>query len=229
MIYHPAKSRGAADHGWLKSHHSFSFADYYNPERVHFGALRVLNDDWIAPERGFGTHPHRDMEIVTIPLSGALRHKDSMGYSEVLKKGEVQAMSAGTGISHSEVNEEKVPLELLQIWVIPNKMGITPRYQQKFFSPEERKNKWQVVVSNEDQGALLIQQDAFFSLAHLSSPLSYKRRNEKHLVYLFLIDGKVEVNGQILEKRDALGLESDAEINPLQESEILAIEVPQMV
>ena len=226
MIYHPAKSRGYAHHGWLESFHTFSFADYYDPNRMAFGALRVLNDDRIAAKSGFGTHPHRDMEIVTIPLKGELRHKDSMGHSEILKKGEVQAMSAGTGILHSEKNESSEPLELLQIWVLPEKEGIKPRYEQKAFAPEDRRQKFQTVVSPEGEG-LWINQQAYFSLADMEKiALDYKIRRPGNGAYLFVISGSVQVAGKTLGERDGLGLEENFTVKTDGKAEVLVIDIP---
>jgi redox-sensitive bicupin YhaK (pirin superfamily) len=231
MIYHAANTRGGADHGWLKAKHTFSFADYYDPSRVHFGALRVLNDDHIAARRGFGTHPHQDMEIVTIPLQGELRHKDSMGNSEVLRKGEVQAMSAGTGILHSEFNDADEDLKLLQIWVMPKKLGVKPRYAQKVFPAEGRKQKFQTVVAPEGTGAegLEINQDAWFNLADLEkTSVDYKLHRPGHGAYVFVISGSVSVNGKELGARDGLGLEEDLHVVAGDKAEVLVIEVPML-
>jgi redox-sensitive bicupin YhaK (pirin superfamily) len=179
MIIHKAKSRGEANHGWLKSWHTFSFADYYNPSRMNFGALRVLNDDFIAPGMGFGTHPHKDMEIITIPLSGALQHKDSMGNTEIIRKGEVQIMSAGPGVRHSEFNAStNEEVTLLQIWVFPDKEGITPRYEQKDFSLVNKKNKLLPIVSpDRREGSVLINQNAYFYLGEIEveALVTYKK------------------------------------------------------
>ncbi len=165
---HRADTRGHADHGWLNAHHSFSFANYYNPERIRFGTLRVLNDDIVQPGEGFGTHPHDNMEIVTIPLKGELAHKDNTGNKEVIRPGEVQIMSAGSGLTHSEFNNSKTDeINLLQIWVFPKEKNIKPRYGQKVFKPEDRKNKIKTVVSPKDSDALWITQDSYFSLASL--------------------------------------------------------------
>jgi len=166
---HKADTRGIANHGWLNSHHTFSFASYFNPERMGFGTLRVINDDVVAPSMGFGTHPHQNMEIISLPLRGALKHKDTMGNSHVIKKGEVQAMSAGTGVSHSEYNNSKTEdVNFLQIWVMPKKLNIAPNYSQKEFSAEQRKNKFQLVVSPDGrENTVSINQDAFFSLSDL--------------------------------------------------------------
>lgn len=227
MIYHPAKSRGHAHHGWLESFHTFSFADYYDPQRMAFGALRVLNDDRIAAKSGFGTHPHRDMEIVTIPLKGELRHQDSMGHSEVLKKGEVQAMSAGTGIFHSEKNESSQPLELLQIWVLPEKEGIKPRYEQRAFAPEDRKQKFQTVVSPQKGEGLWINQQAYFSLADMENiELEYKIRRAGNGAYLFVISGSVQVAGKTLAERDGLGLAENFTVKADGAAEVLVIDIP---
>ena len=179
-VIHKAESRGTADHGWLKSWHSFSFADYYDPDRIHFGALRVLNDDIIHGGKGFGTHAHQNMEIITIPLEGALRHRDSMGHEKVIQKGEVQIMSAGTGVQHSEFNDSPtVAVNLLQIWILPKEMNIKPRYDQKVFSLSDRANKFQTVVSPSGQeGSVAINQDAYFSLVDLKKgkSLRYDRK-----------------------------------------------------
>ncbi len=232
MIIHQAATRGHADHGWLKSHHTFSFADYYNPERMSFGALRVINDDFIEGAMGFGTHPHRDMEIITIPLEGALQHKDSTGTSSVIKKGEVQIMSAGTGIRHSEFNANKdEPVTLLQIWVMPKKIGVEPRYEQKVFSIDDRKNKFQLVVAPDGRdGAVSINQDAFFSLSELDQgkEITYHKKAQGNGLYVFLVKGKIEVNGETLNTRDGLGIEEfeNLQIKSLEASEILLMEVP---
>lgn len=232
MTLHQAQTRGFADHGWLKSHHTFSFADYYNPERMGFGVLRVINDDSIDGGMGFGTHPHRDMEIISIPLEGAIAHKDSTGTSSVIKKGEVQIMSAGTGILHSEFNaNEAEAAKFLQIWVLPKKSGVKPRYEQKAFNTEERQNTLQLVVSPDGRdGSVSINQDAFFSLANLKSgkELTYQSFLNGNGVYLFLISGSVEVNGEILKARDGLGIEDfdSLDIKAHSDSEVLLMEVP---
>jgi redox-sensitive bicupin YhaK (pirin superfamily) len=232
MIIHRASSRGRADHGWLKTHHTFSFADYYNPERIQFGALRVINDDSIAAGMGFGRHPHRDMEIITIPLEGAVGHQDSEGHSSVIRKNEVQIMSAGTGIAHSEVNaSESEVLKLLQIWILPEKLNVKPRYEQKAFKVEERKNKLQFVVAPDGrEGALSINQKAFFSLADLDAEksLTYERQRSGNGLYIFVIKGSVEVSGELLNERDGAGIESfeRLSIKARSDSEILLMEVP---
>ncbi len=232
MIVHLSESRGQADHGWLKSWHTFSFADYYNPKRMNFGALRVLNDDFIAPGMGFGTHPHKDMEIITIPLSGALQHKDSMGNTEVIRKGEVQIMSAGTGIRHSEFNASSSDeVTLLQIWVFPNKEGITPRYEQKDFSKIDKQNKLlPVVTPDRREGSVLINQNAFFYLGDLKegASITYRKTSKDQGIYLFVINGEIILNNTKFRSRDAAGVENQDEISilALADSEILLIEVP---
>lgn len=229
---HKADSRGFADIGWLKSHHSFSFASYYNPERTRFGLLRVLNDDVIDAGMGFGTHPHDNMEIVTIPLSGEVAHQDSTGNKEVLKSGEVQIMSAGSGLTHSEFNNSKKdPLSLLQIWVFPKEKDIKPRYDQKSFDITERENKFQTVVSPDtENGAMWINQNAYFSLGNFDKEKSatYEIKHAGNGAYIFVIEGSVEIEGEILSKRDAIGIEdvNAIEILSKEKSEILVIEVP---
>jgi hypothetical protein len=209
FLIHKADSRGAADHGWLKARHSFSFASYYNRERLHFGALRVLNDDEIAGQRGFGTHPHQNMEIITIPLEGALAHKDSLGNGETVYKGDVQIMSAGTGVQHSEMNPQADWTKLLQIWILPDQQNIAPRYDQKTFGAEGRKNKLQLVVSPKHKDAMWINQDAYISLGHFEKGLekTYDLYSPtRNGVYLFVISGSLQVGEQVLERRDAIGL-----------------------
>ena len=232
MIIHKAESRGEANHGWLKSWHTFSFADYYNPGRMNFGALRVLNDDFIAPGMGFGTHPHKDMEIITIPLSGALQHKDSMGNTEIIRKGEVQIMSAGTGIRHSEFNSStKQEVTLLQIWVFPNREGITPRYEQKDFSLINKKNKLlPIVTPDRREESVLINQNAYFYLGEIDTGtfVTYKKTSSSQGIYLFVISGEVMINDAQLASRDAAGIrdQDEVSIKALSHSEILLMEVP---
>lgn len=229
---HRAESRGHADHGWLNAHHSFSFAGYYNPEKIRFGLLRVLNDDIVQPAMGFGTHPHDNMEIVTIPLKGELAHKDSTGSKGVIKPGEIQIMSAGSGLTHSEFNNSETELvNLLQIWVFPKVKNIQPRYDQKFFPPESRLNRILNVVSpEENNGALWINQDAYFSLLTLEEGKSekYLVNRKGNGVYIFLIDGELNAEGEVLKRRDAIGIEDAESINvtALTKSEVLFIEVP---
>jgi redox-sensitive bicupin YhaK (pirin superfamily) len=229
---HKAADRGYADHGWLKSHHSFSFAGYYNPEKVHFGMLRVLNDDWVAAGKGFGEHPHDNMEIVSIPLKGSLAHTDSEGNAHPIKTNEVQIMSAGTGITHSEFNHSREEaVNFLQIWVFPKLRNIQPRYEQKSFDPAERENRWQTLVSPyKDQEAVWINQDAWFSMARISkgNELDYQVHSAEQGAYLFVLEGNVEVAGEQLGKRDAIGIRNSAEftVKAGSDSEVLLIEVP---
>jgi redox-sensitive bicupin YhaK (pirin superfamily) len=231
-VLHPSRDRGHADHGWLNAHHSFSFANWYDPTRVQFGALRVLNDDIIAGGEGFGMHPHNDMEIITIILSGALEHSDNMGNGSVIRPGDVQVMSAGTGVHHSEFNP--LPDEatsLFQLWIFPKEKGIQPSYDQRSFDPSLRKNKIQAVASGfgkEDE--LYIHQDAVVSLGHAENgkSLEYTLAKKGNGAYVMLISGQAEVNGQILNKRDAVGI-TDIEkftINALDTSELLIVDVP---
>lgn len=212
-IVHRAEDRGFANHGWLQANHSFSFANYYNPQKMSFGALRVLNDDIIAPKMGFGTHPHDNMEIITIPLSGELKHKDSMHNEwQSVFTGEVQIMSAGTGVLHSETNgSESEHLSLFQIWITPNKQNVEPRYGQKTFKPEDRNNLLQTLVTSMDDdqnGSLKIYQDAVISRIDLDkgSSFEYTLRTENHGVYMMTIFGSGSVNNETIEARDAIGI-----------------------
>lgn len=231
-ILHKADSRGHADHGWLNAWHSFSFAGYHDPSRIHFGALRVLNDDSIAGGMGFGTHPHDNMEIITIPLSGQLEHRDSMGNTGIISKGEVQVMSAGTGIRHSEKNKNnKEDLKLLQIWVFPDKKNVEPRYDQRAFDLESAKNKLLTIVSPMGTAeGLNIHQNAWFHLGKLDkdSSLTYELKEKQNGVYAFVIDGEVSINGEQLSRRDALGItEADKlEVKAESDSELLLMEIP---
>ena len=231
-IIHKANSRGHFDYGWLKTYHTFSFSNYYDPERVNFGMLRVLNDDEIEGGQGFGTHPHNDMEIVTIPLEGAVAHKDSTGGEGVIYPDEIQVMSAGTGILHSEFNHLNDGItKLLQLWIFPDKKGHTPRYKQKFFDSEERKNKLQFIVTPEKKDDnLWLNQDAYLSLTDLEKDKStnYKVHTKGNGVYLFLIDGEISVAGEALSKRDGIGIYETDEfsITTIKDSQILLIEIP---
>jgi redox-sensitive bicupin YhaK (pirin superfamily) len=231
-IFHPSEQRGLANIGWLKSHHSFSFSNFYDPEKMNFGLLRVLNDDNVAQGMGFGTHGHDNMEIVSIPLSGALIHNDSTGREAIIKQGDVQIMSAGSGIKHSEYNESKEhPVQFLQIWVFPKERDITPRYEQKTFTEEEKINKFLTVVSpDKESGSIWINQDAWFSMSNLDAgkELVYKLRNKNNGVYVFLLDGAINAAGQALKTRDAVGVyETDSvELFATDASKILVIEVP---
>lgn len=231
-VIHKAEIRGHANHGWLDSYHSFSFANYYDPERMGFGLLRVLNDDVVAPGRGFGAHPHNNMEIISIPLSGTLAHQDSAGNSETIKTNEVQIMSAGAGITHTEYNPSQTePVKFLQIWVFPDQWDIEPRYEQKSFKTEDRQNKLQTVVSPDKNGdALWINQSAWFLMGSLKPGFSetYKLHNPEHGVYAFVLEGEVEIDGEKLGRRDGMGIsEIDAfNIKASSDAELLLIEVP---
>jgi len=231
-IFHPASSRGAADHGWLQAKHSFSFANYYDSERVQFGALRVLNDDIIAPGMGFGTHPHDNMEIITIPLDGTLEHKDSMDNIGVIETDEIQVMSAGSGVYHSEYNKNKdQSVSLLQIWVFPNKKNVTPRYDQKNIKDLKKLNSFYPIVTPKQNGpGMWIHQDAWFHLGEFDKEtrINYNINKKGNGVYAFLIEGSVQIDGESLEKRDALGLwdTESFELLANPNSRILLIEVP---
>ena len=233
-IFHPAGSRGYAAHGWLTTYYSFSFADYYDPQKMGFGALRVINDDIVEAGQGFGRHPHRDMEIITIPLSGALAHEDSMGNRAVIETGEVQVMSAGTGVEHSEFNASQTEAVMgLQIWILPNRRSVKPRYEQRSFDPSSYKNNFYLVVGPEaskKDGALFIHQDAFLSLAlfDADTDIEYALRKKGNGVYFFVIEGEAVIGDKALNKRDALGI-WDAEKVVVQAKNggfILAIEIP---
>ncbi len=228
---HRSSSRGHANHGWLDTYHSFSFAGWYDPERTRFGLLRVLNDDRVAAGKGFGRHPHDNMEIVSIPLSGSLEHQDNMGNRAVIKAGDVQIMSAGTGVYHAEYNhsrEEEV--RFLQIWVFPKTRDIEPRYEQKSFPVEERLNTLQTVVSPDGDEGVWINQDAWFHLGRFDAgrKVDYSLRKAGNGLYLFVLEGTVEAGGETLQKRDALAISDleSLEIRAAEESEYLLIEVP---
>lgn len=227
-----ASDRGSADYGWLKPNYYFSFAQYHDPAKVHFGLLRVLNDDYIAGGGAFPTHPHDNMEIVTIPFSGALQHKDSTGGQGIIRVGDIQIMSAGSGVRHSEANASATdPVTLFQVWIFPKERNISPRYDQKNFNIDERMNKWQVVVSPlESDHALWINQDARFSLTKLESGKSmvYTNAFKGNGVFLVVISGSVKINNEELGKRDALGISGtdDFELLAHEDSELLAIEIP---
>ncbi|MEM1257507.1 MAG: pirin family protein [Bacteroidota bacterium] len=231
-VLHKADTRGYANHGWLKSHHSFSFAGYQNPERNHFGVLRVLNDDQVSEARGFGTHPHDNMEIVSIPLEGDLEHKDSMGNTTVIREGDVQVMSAGTGIYHSEYNKNADrPVKFLQIWVFPNKRNVAPRYDQISIRDIEKENAfYQVLSPNTDDDGVWAHQDAWFHLGKFDegSSATYHIKKEGNGVYAFVLEGEAEINGQPLSKRDGLGVwDTDKlEFKSTSDSRILLMEVP---
>ncbi len=234
-VLHKAETRGHAKHGWLNSYHSFSFAGYYEPSRIHFGALRVLNDDTVAAGMGFGTHPHDNMEIISIPLSGDLKHKDSMGNETVIKQGDIQVMSAGTGISHSEMNANKgKEVKFLQIWVFPNKKNVQPRYGQITLDVNKMNNNLlQVVSPNENDEGVWIHQDAWFSLGNLGKDFSteYKLNNSSNGVYAFVLEGAVTINGEVLNSRDGLEItETEAlQITSTADSRLLLMEVPMVL
>lgn len=237
--YHPADSRGIANHGWLFSRHTFSFAHYYDPERIHFGALRVLNDDYLAEGMGFGTHPHDNMEIISIPLEGDLEHQDSMGNKTVIKHGDIQVMSAGTGIKHSEYNKNKDrPVKFLQIWVIPNKRNVAPRYDQITLDLVDRRNKLQTVISPEGSAqpgtSMWIHQNAWFHIGNFDEHLEhqYVMHEKSNGVYAFVIKGSFDINGIKLNERDGLEISNISEFTITScsnESEILLMEVPMEI
>jgi len=235
IVIHKADTRGHANHGWLDSHHTFSFANYYNPERMHFGVLRVLNDDRVDPGMGFGRHPHDNMEIISIPLEGDLEHKDSMGNTAVIKKGDIQVMSAGTGIYHSEYNKNEDQLsKFLQIWVFPNKKNVTPRYDQITLNLADRHNKIQQVLSpNVDDEGVWIHQDAWFHLADFDKGFSseYKVKKAGNGVYAFILSGDVEINGNALNTRDGMGIwdVDTLNIKATSDASFLLMEVPMTV
>ena len=232
-VLHKAATRGHASHGWLDSWHTFSFANYHDAERVHFGALRVLNDDTVAPGMGFGKHPHDNMEIISIPLEGYLEHQDSMGTKQTIREGDVQAMSAGTGIAHSEKNgSTTAPVKFLQIWVFPNKRNVEPHYDQKTFSDVEKHNKLVTVVSpiNDGDAAVHIHQDAWFSLGNLDKDVSvnYDVKQDGNGVYIFVLEGDVAVNDIVLNRRDGLGISEtkSLSIKATSNSKLLLMDVP---
>lgn len=232
-MIHRADSRGKADHGWLLSQHTFSFANYYNPERMHFGVLRVLNDDKVEAGRGFGTHPHDNMEIISIPLEGDLEHKDSMGNTAVIRSGDIQVMSAGTGIMHSEFNKNSDQLvKFLQIWIYPKKRNVTPRYDQITLDKTKGHNQFQQILSpNADDEGVWIHQDAWFHLGTFDQNKGtlYQIRKKGNGVYAFILKGSAEIGGEIIEERDGFGVWDIQEINikALKEgTEILLMEVP---
>lgn len=230
-IIHKADSRGYANHGWLQSYHTFSFAGYHNSERMNFGALRVLNDDIVKPKMGFGTHPHKNMEIISIPISGALSHKDSMENKRAIEVGEIQVMSAGTGLTHSEFNDSKtLETNFLQLWIIPSEQNVTPKYNQKKFNSLDRKNKLQAIVSpynNSLDNTLVVHQKAYLYLTDLDQNKTIEY-NLKNGVYVFVIEGEVTIEGEILKDRDAIGI-YDAEkiaVTTSKDSKLLIIDVP---
>lgn len=231
-IYHSADSRGQANHGWLKSNHTFSFANYYNRDRMHFGVLRVINDDFVEGGEGFGTHPHNDMEIISIPLDGDLEHRDSMGNGSIIRKGDVQVMSAGTGITHSEFNaNQDKPVKFLQIWVFPREKGVAPRYDQKHIADFAKPNDFQQIVSpNQNEDGVWIHQDAWFHIANFDKGIAkeYHLKKNGNGVYVFVIKGSAKIGDQTLNERDGYGIrDTDSfTLEALENSEILLMEVP---
>jgi redox-sensitive bicupin YhaK (pirin superfamily) len=231
-ILYKANTRGHANHGWLDTYYSFSFADYYNPERMNFGVLRVLNDDTIDGGRGFSFHPHDNMEIISIPLEGDLEHKDSMGNVAVIKEGDLQVMSAGTGVMHSEYNKNKDKAgKFLQIWILPNKRNVEPRYDQISIRDFEKQNEfYQLVSPNKNDQGVWIHQNAWFFMGNFDENFSapYALRNEQNGVFVFVIDGQVEINDQVLSKRDGFGIWESPYflVKTLSKAKILIMEVP---
>ncbi len=230
---HESTKRGSADHDWLKSYHSFSFADYYNRDKMHFGKLRVLNDDEVAPSKGFGLHSHKDMEIITIPLKGALKHSDNLGNEKVLASGEVQVMSAGTGVMHSEFNASNTePVQFFQVWIFTDQLGHKPRYGQKQFESDGRQEHWQLLVSPDGRNdSLKIHQNAFISLIESGGleEFSYTLHSPGNGLYLMVVEGAVVVEEKELQRRDAAGLwsfDQPVNIRFLEPSSLMAIEVP---
>lgn len=230
-IIDKASSRGYFDHGWLKTHHTFSFADYYNPSRVHFGALRVLNDDTVAPSKGFDTHPHQNMEVISIPLTGYLKHGDSVQNQQTITVGDIQVMSAGSGIFHSEYNgSDKEPVGFLQIWVFPRDKDTAPKYNNFDIRPLLKKNEFSLFLSPDRETPASIRQDAWFSMGELDKGVKagYKLHKEGQGVYVFVIEGSVKVAGETLSRRDGIGIwDADAiEVEALEKSKVLLMEVP---
>ena len=230
--FHAANTRGNANHGWLNANHSFSFANYHNPERMNFGALRVLNDDTIAAGMGFGTHPHENMEIITIPLEGDLEHKDSMGNIGVINEGEIQVMSAGTGVHHSEYNKNAdQAVKVLQLWVFPKKQNVTPRYDQMSVRDLKKPNDfYQVLSPNSEDAGMWVHQDTWFHLGEfdVEKSLDYTLKKPGNGVYVFVIEGSFNVEGENLKKRDAIGIWDTETINftAQSQSKVLLVEVP---
>ena len=234
LTLHKATTRGHANHGWLNSYHTFSFANYRNPERMNFGVLRVLNDDTVSGGMGFGKHPHDNMEIISIPLSGDLEHQDSMGNVTIIKEGDIQAMTAGTGITHSEKNKNRdKEVKFLQIWIIPKKRDVEPSYSQISIKPEDRHNKLQQIVSpNIDDEGVTINQDAWFYITDLdaSKELNYNLKDHKNGVYAFVLEGSVFISNEKLNTRDGLGITDSEALNIKAETntKLLLMEVPMI-
>jgi hypothetical protein len=234
-VLHKATTRGHANHGWLDSHHTFSFANYYNPERTNFGVLRVLNDDEVSAGRGFGKHPHDNMEIISIPLEGNLEHQDSMGNKTVIKQGDVQVMSAGTGIFHSEKNESTAnPVKFLQIWMFPNPRNVTPRYDQITLKATDLKNElYQILSPNQDDEGVWAHQNAWFHLGNFDNGKSttYNIKASKNGVYAFVLEGEITIEGQRLSKRDGFGVweATSITIQANADAKILLMDVPMEI
>ena len=232
-VLHKANTRGHANHGWLESYHTFSFANYHNPERMNFGVLRVLNDDRVSQGMGFGKHPHDNMEIISIPLEGDLEHQDSMGNTTVIKEGDIQAMSAGTGIFHSEYNKNKDQLvKFLQIWIYPNQKNVTPRYDQITLDLNDRHNKLQQILSpNPEDEGVWIHQDAWFHIGKFDHDFatSYELKKPGNGIYAFVLKGDFTIGNISLNERDGLGIWDTNAIKitaNLSNAEILLMEVP---
>jgi redox-sensitive bicupin YhaK (pirin superfamily) len=235
IIIHRADTRGIAEHGWLKSFHTFSFAEYYNPERIHFGVLRVLNDDIVKPGSGFDDHAHDNMEIITIPLEGVLTHKDSLGHISIIKPGDIQVMSAGSGITHAEYNDDTIKaVNLLQIWIYPKLKNIEPTYQQKTFNPEDKINVFQEIItpSHENNG-LHINQDAWLSIGKLDKgqETNYSIKKDNNGLYIFIIDGDINIEGLNLNSRDGIGITkvNNITIKAVSNCEILIMDIPMQI
>lgn len=232
-VLHKSTTRGHANHGWLNSYHTFSFANYYDPDRMNFGVLRVLNDDTVSGGMGFGKHPHQNMEIISIPLSGDLEHEDSMGNTTVIKEGDIQIMSAGTGVTHSEYNKNKdQEVKFLQIWIIPNEQNVAPRYDQITLNAADRKNQLQQIVSpHQEDAGVWIHQNAWFHMSSLdaNAALNYKLKDANNNgVYAFILKGDVSINGELLHERDGFGIWDVAQLDlkATSNAEILLMEVP---
>lgn len=233
IVVDKAETRGYFNHGWLKTHHTFSFADYYNPKRMHFGMLRVLNDDTVEPREGFGMHPHKNMEVVSIPLKGYLRHGDSIKNSHTITPGDIQVMSTGTGIFHSEYNDSDTEnLEFLQIWVFPKEENTTPAYDNFDIRPTQKRNEISLIISPDGDAPASILQDAWFSMGTLDAgqKKEYKLHQKNTGVYLFVIEGEVQVGDTVLSRRDGAGFSEteSIQISTLKESTVLLLEVPML-
>lgn len=231
-VLHKADTRTLADHGWLKSYQTFSFGMQYNPERIQFGALRVLNDDWVSGGKGFGEHPHDNMEIISIPLKGSLQHEDSLENVAVIESGEIQVMSAGTGIYHKEFNKDKnIPVEFLQIWLFPNQRNVQPRYHQERYDTLMKQNHFtQILSPDKNDDGVWIYQNAWFNIGRFDEGVhsEYQLKNKDNGLYVFIINGDANVNGQLLNKRDGFGIweTSQVTIEATSDTEILLMEVP---